>query len=57
MGLVNGSMGIIQEILFEDQEPLALFKAVLIKFEKYNRLTIKTTEGEEVIPIAPIKRR
>ena len=48
-------MGIIQDILFEDQGPLALPKAVLIKFEKYNRLTIKTTEGKEVIPIAPIK--
>ena len=49
-------MGIIQDILFEDQGPLALPKAVLIKFEKYNGPTIKTTEGEEVVLIAPIKR-
>ena len=34
VGLVNGSMEIIQDILFEDQGPLALSKAVLIKFEK-----------------------
>ena len=48
-------MGIIQDILFEDQGPLALPKAVLIKFEKYNGPTIKTTEREEVVLIVPIK--
>ena len=56
VGLVNGSMGIIQDILFEDQGPPALPKAVLVKFEKYNGPTIKTTEGDEAVPIAPIKR-
>jgi ATP-dependent DNA helicase PIF1 len=55
-GLVNGCMGIVQDTLFEGQGPPALPTAVLIKFEKYNGPTIKTTEGVEVVPIAPIKR-
>ena len=56
-GLVNGSMGTVQDILFEEEEgPPALPKAVFVKFDKYNGPTIKTLEGHEVVPIAPIKR-
>ncbi len=56
VGLVNGSMGIVYDILFEEQGPLALPTAVFIKFEKYYGPTITTTEGDKVVPIAPIKR-
>ena len=55
-GLVNGSMGIVQDVLFEEQGSPALLKAVFIKFEKYTGPTITTLEGEKVVPIAPIKR-
>ena len=53
--LVNRSMSIVQDILFEKQESPALFKAMFIKFEKYNRSNIITTEGVEVVPIVSIK--
>src|SRR5207249_4545784 len=53
VGLVNGSMGIVYDILFEEQGPLALLTAVFIKFEKYYGPTITTTEGDKVVPIAP----
>ena len=36
VGLVDGSMGTVKEILFENQGPPALPAAVFIKFEKYN---------------------
>src|SRR3954447_16444251 len=52
VGLVNSCMRIIQDTLFEGQGPLVLSTAVLIKFEKYNGLTIKITEGVKVILIA-----
>ena len=55
-GLVNGSMGIVQNILFEKEGPPALPTAVFIKFENYNRPTITTIEGEEVVPITSIRR-
>jgi len=54
-GLVNRSMGIIQDILFEKQGLSAFPKAVFVKFEKYNGPNITTMEGVEVIPIVPIK--
>ena len=54
-GLVNGSMGIIKDILFENDGPLVLPIVVFIKFDKYNRPTITSAEGKEVVPIAPIK--
>jgi ATP-dependent DNA helicase PIF1 len=55
-GLVNGSTGIIEDILFEEQGPPALPTAVFIEFKKYNGPTIKSREGKEVVLIAPIKR-
>lgn len=55
-GLVNGSMGIVQDILFEDQGPPALPTAVFVTFKKYNGPTITDHEGNKVVPITPIKR-
>jgi ATP-dependent DNA helicase PIF1 len=55
-GLVNGSMGTVKDILFENQGPPALPAAVFIKFDKYNGPTITSAEGYEVVPIVPIKR-
>lgn len=55
-GLVNGSMGTVKDILFENQGPPALPAAVFIKFDKYNGPTITSVEGYEVVPIVPIKR-
>ena len=55
-GLVNGSMGVIQDIIFEEQGPPFLPVVVFIKFEKYKRPTITNLEGVKVVPIMPIKR-
>ena len=55
-GLVNGAMGTIQDILFEDQGPPSLPTAVFIKFDIYEESNITTLEGDKVVPIVPIKR-
>ncbi len=56
-GLVNSSMGTIQDIIFkEDQGPPSLPIAALISFDNYNSLTIISLEGKRVVPIAPIRR-
>ena len=56
-GLVNGSMGTVQDIIFkEDQGPPSLPIAVLISFDNYKGPTIASLEGERVVPIAPIQR-
>jgi len=55
-GLVNGSMGIVQDILFEEHGPPSLPVAVLVEFEAYKGPTITTLEGNKVVPIVPIKR-
>ncbi len=55
-GLVNGSMGIIQDILFEEQGPPFLLIAVFISFKKYEGPTISNSEGVKVVPIVPIKQ-
>src|ERR1043166_943208 len=49
-------MGTIKDILFENQGLPALPAAVFIKFEKYNGPTITNAKGDEVVPIASIKR-
>ena len=54
--LVNGAIGTIQDILFEDQGPPSLPVAVFIKFDVYERNTITTLKGDKVVPIVPIKR-
>jgi ATP-dependent exoDNAse (exonuclease V) alpha subunit len=56
VGLVNGSMGTIQDIIFEGEGPPSLPIAVLINFDKYEGPTISNTEGINVVPIVPIKR-
>ncbi len=57
IGLVNGSMGTVQDIIFqEDQGPPSLPIAVLISFDNYNGPTIPNLEGKSVVPIAPIRR-
>ena len=55
-GLVNGSMGTIQDILFKEQGPSSLPVVVFISFEKYKGPTILNSEGIKVVPIVPIKR-
>jgi hypothetical protein len=56
VGLVNGSVGTIQEILFEEnQYPLSLLIAVLIEFDNYSSLAIITEENRRLVPISPIR--
>jgi ATP-dependent exoDNAse (exonuclease V) alpha subunit len=56
-GLVNGSMGTVQDIIFqEDQGPPSLPIALLISFDNYKGPTIASLEGERVVPITPIRR-
>jgi hypothetical protein len=55
-GLVNGSMGTILDIIFAETGPPSLPAAVLVKFDLYEGPSITTPEGDEVVPIVPIKR-
>ena len=56
VGLVNGSVGTIQGIMFEEgQGPPSLPIAVLVEFEGYNGPAIITAEGNKIVPIAPIR--
>lgn len=55
-GLVNGSMGTVHDIMFKNQGPPSLPAAVFVKFDTYEGLTIISTEGDNVVPIVPIKR-
>ncbi|GBC22271.2 ATP-dependent DNA helicase PIF1-like [Rhizophagus irregularis DAOM 181602=DAOM 197198] len=56
-GLVNGSVGMIDDILFqENQGPPSLPIAVLVEFDNYNGLTIISTKGNKVVPITLIRR-
>jgi hypothetical protein len=48
-------MGIIEDILLEEQGPPALPTAVFIKFKKYNGPNIKSHKGKEAVLIVPIK--
>jgi len=54
-GLVNGAMGTIQDILFEEKGPPSLPVAVFVNFDAYERDTITNSEGVKVVPIVPIK--
>ncbi|CAG8618328.1 300_t:CDS:2, partial [Racocetra fulgida] len=57
VGLVNGLMGTIQDILFEEGQSLpSLPTAVFIIFDDYRGPTISTLEGTKVVPIIPIQR-
>lgn len=56
VGLVNGAMGTIQDIIFGNEGPPSLPIAVFISFDKYEGPTISNSEGVKVVPIVPIKR-
>jgi ATP-dependent DNA helicase PIF1 len=57
MGLVNGSMGTVHDITWEDgQHPSTLPSIILIKFDEYNGPDfVHNTPG--VIPVFPATRR
>ncbi|GBB94109.1 hypothetical protein RclHR1_22940003 [Rhizophagus clarus] len=55
-GLVNGSIGTIEDILFDEQKPPSLPIAIFISFEKYEGPTISNSEAVKVVPIIPIKQ-
>ncbi|CAG8720815.1 17502_t:CDS:1 [Cetraspora pellucida] len=56
-GLVNGSMGVIQEILFEkDKAPPCLPSVLLVEFEDYSGPPIITIENKRLVPIIPIQQ-
>ena len=55
-GLVNGSMGTIDDIVFAETGPPSLPVAVFVKFDLYEGPSITTSEGNNVVPIVPIKR-
>ncbi len=55
VGLVNGSMGIIQEILYEEgQRPPSLPNVILIEFNDYTGSAITTVKGKKLVSILPI---
>lgn len=56
VGLVNGSVGTVQEILFEEnQHPLSLLIAILVEFNRYTGPAITTVEDKRLVPILPIR--
>ncbi|CAG8650540.1 20725_t:CDS:2 [Cetraspora pellucida] len=56
-GLVNGAMGTIHDILFEEnQGPPALPIAVFVEFDAYNGPMIISMDSKRTIPIPPIRR-
>ena len=54
-GLVNGLMGIIDDIIFAETEPSSLPAVVFVKFDLYEGPSITISEGDNVVPIVPIK--
>src|SRR5947209_102858 len=55
-GLVNGVIGTVDAILFEEnQGPPSLPIAVLVAFDNYTGSAIISTEGKKVVPITPIR--
>jgi ATP-dependent DNA helicase PIF1 len=55
-GLVNGSIGYVQDIIFEKEGPPYLPSVIFIKFDNYQGPTIRTLDGIEVVPIIPVQR-
>ena len=54
--MVNGTVGIVQEIVFkENQSPPSLPTVVLVEFDNYSGPAIMTLEGKRVVPISPIR--
>jgi ATP-dependent DNA helicase PIF1 len=55
-GLVNGSVGTVREIVFEEnQSPPSHPIAVMIEFDKYSGPAIVTPQGKKLVPISPIR--
>lgn len=56
-GLVNGAIGTVWDILFEEnQGPPLLPVAVFVEFDTYNGPAIISTKGKRTIPIPPIRQ-
>ncbi|CAG8832125.1 2619_t:CDS:2, partial [Cetraspora pellucida] len=55
-GLVNGSLGTIHDILFEEPGPPCVPTAVFISFDDYKGPTVTNVEGVKVVTITPIRR-
>ncbi|GES74199.1 ATP-dependent DNA helicase Pif1-like [Rhizophagus clarus] len=54
-GLVNGSVGTVDDILFQENQGLpSLLIAVLVDFDNYTGPAIISTNGKKVVPIIPI---
>jgi len=55
MGLVNGSIGTVDGILFKENQGLpSLPIVVFVKFDNYTDSVIVSTEGKKFVPITPI---
>ena len=56
VGLVNGSMGTVCGIMFEENlRPPCLPIAVLVEFDNYAGPAIVNSEGKKVVSISPIR--
>ena len=56
VGLVNGSMGTVCGIMFEENlRPPCLPIAVLVEFDNYTGPAIVNLKGKKVVPISPIR--
>jgi len=54
--LVNGLMGTVQEIIYEENQiPPSLPIAVIVEFDNYSDPTILTADGKKLILIVPIR--
>ncbi len=56
--MVNGSIGIIQEIIFKENQSLpshSLPIAIMIEFDNYSGPTILAADGKKLIPIVSVR--
>jgi len=54
VGLVNGSMGTVQDIIFNDRGPPCLLTVAFISFNSYKGPTITASDSTEVVLIVQI---
>ena len=55
-GLVNGSVGTIQEIVFEENKgPPSLPIAIMVEFDNYSGPAILTKDDKRLVPISPVR--
>ena len=55
-GLVNGLVGIVQEIIFEENHsPPSLPIAVMVEFDNYSGPAILAADGKRLVPIVPVR--